>query len=262
MKGETVKLGDLLLLASPEGKEFLVAADERPFGTHMGNLNLRDIIGAPWGTTVTTHIGKELYVLKPSLNDLIRHIRRQTQIIFPKDVGFILVKLNIGPGGSVIECGTGSGGLTLALAWLVGPDGMVVSYERDEAFSQLARQNLQRVGLESRVTFKVRDARGGFDERGMDAVFLDLRSPWEYLEQAYQALAGGRTLGILVPTTNQVSRVLGSLEDAGFVYPEVCEILLRYYKPNAERLRPQDRMVAHTGYLIFARKALKGGSNG
>jgi len=257
MDGKTIETGDLVLLTSQEGKEFLVTAEERTFSTHMGNLDLGSLPNMPWGSTVTTHMGKIFYLLKPSLHDLTRHIKRQTQIIFPKDLGFVLMKLEVGPGRTVVECGTGSGSLTLALAWMVGPTGRVISYEREEKFALLARQNLRRVGLEQRVTFKVKDAREGFEEKGVDALFLDLRTPWEYLDQAYEALGGGRTLGILVPTTNQVSQVLEKMEQSSFACPEVCETFLRYYKPNAERLRPQDRMVAHTGFLMFARKVYK-----
>ena len=254
MDGKKIGRGDLALLVSKEGKEFLVQVDERLFGTHLGNVDLGNLLGQSWGCITTTHRGRELYVLKPSLHDLTRHIKRRTQIIFPKDLGFILMKLEVGPGKRVIECGTGSGSLTLALAWMAGPTGRVISYEKEEAFSLLARENLERVGLADRVEFKLKDAREGFDERDVDALFLDVRNPWDYLEQAYQALAGGHTLGILVPTTNQVSRTLEGLAQNGFVHAEVCEILMRRYKANPERLRPEDRMVAHTGFLVFARK--------
>ncbi|RLD96562.1 MAG: tRNA (adenine-N1)-methyltransferase [Aquificota bacterium] len=257
MDGKRIARGDIILLVSKEGKEFLVQVDERVFGTHLGNVDLGVLIDQPWGMVTETHKGKKLYVLRPSLYDLTRHIKRRTQIIFPKDLGFILMKLEVGPGKRVIECGTGSGSLTLALAWMAGPTGKVISYEREETFSLLARENLDRVGLIDRVEFKVKDVQEGFDEEEVDALFLDVKNPWDYLEQAHRALAGGRTLGILVPTTNQVSQVLTGLEEKGFVYPEVCEILLRRYKANPERLRPEDRMVAHTGFLIFARKALR-----
>ncbi len=258
MDGKRIAQGDLALLVSKEGKEFLVQVEKRVFGTHLGNVDLGNLIDQPWGLTIGTHRGKTLYVLKPSLHDLTRHIKRRTQIIFPKELGFILMKLEVGPGKRVIECGTGSGSLTLALAWMAGPTGQVISYEREEAFSLLARENLERLGLADRVEFKVKDIQEGFDEEEVDALFLDVKNPWDYLEQAHQALSGGRTLGILVPTTNQVSRVLFGLEEKGFVYPEVCEILLRRYKANPERLRPEDRMVAHTGFLVFARKMLQG----
>lgn len=254
MDDSRIQVGDLVLLLAEGEKELVVRVQERIFGTHLGNLDLSHLVGNPWGVKVLTHLGKALYAVKPSLADLTRHIKRKTQIIFPKDLGYILTKLDVGPGKRVLECGTGSGSLTLALAWMVGPPGKVITYEREEAFSSLARANLEHVGLAERVEFKVKDAREGFDERGVDALFLDVKVPWEYLTQAWESLAGGRTLGMLVPTTNQVSRVLAELSHLPFVHPQVCELMLRSYRANAERLRPEDRMVAHTGFLIFARR--------
>jgi tRNA (adenine57-N1/adenine58-N1)-methyltransferase len=257
MDSGTIVPGDLVLLVSEGGKEFLVSVSERTFGTHLGNIDLSELVGRSWGMAIETHQGARLQVLKPSLYDLTRHIKRRTQIIFPKDLGFILMKLEVGPGKTVVECGTGSGSLTLALAWMAGTTGKVVSYEKEEAFSVLARENLERVGLSQRVEFKVRNACEGFDEEEVDAVFLDVKNPWDYLDHVQNSLAGGRTLGVLVPTTNQVSRVLEAINERCFAYSEVCELLLRRYKPNPERLRPEDRMVAHTGFLVFTRKVVK-----
>jgi len=257
MNKNSIKIKDIVLFVSEEEKEFIVEIKEKIFSTHLGNVDLAKLIGKPWGVRVSTHLGKTLYVIKPSLSDLTRHIKRKTQIIFPKDLGYILMKLDVGPGKRVLECGTGSGSLTLAFAWMVGPSGKVITYEIEEAFSALAKSNLEKVGLVERVEFKIKDAKEGFDEKDMDAVFLDVKTPWEYLKQAYDALAPGRTLGIFVPTANQVSKTLQELETHPFIHPEVCELMLRRYKPNPERLRPEDRMVAHTGYLIFARKILE-----
>ncbi|NPA05817.1 MAG: tRNA (adenine-N1)-methyltransferase [Chloroflexi bacterium] len=221
--------------------------------THRGVLKHDDIIGAVWGSQVTTHLGTPFYVLPPTLSDILRETRRRTQIIFPKDIGYILLKLNIGPGSHVIEAGTGSGALTTALAYAVGESGRVYSYERRADMQALARQNLAQWGLEDRVVFHLRDIADGFLERDVPALFLDVPTPEMYIAQARAALRPGGFFGALVPTTNQVSRLLQALEEHGFGFIEVAEILLRYYKPVAERLRPTDRMVAHTGYLIFAR---------
>ncbi len=114
-------------------------------------------------------------------------------------------------------------------------------------------KNLERLGLTEFVELKLRDIAEGFDERDVDALFLDLPNPWDYLAQAHAALVGGGFFGSILPTANQVGRLIGALEPAGFGLIEVEEILLRPYKAVAERLRPMDRMVAHTGYLIFAR---------
>ncbi|RME06811.1 MAG: tRNA (adenine-N1)-methyltransferase, partial [Anaerolineae bacterium] len=180
-------------------------------------------------------------------------LRRSTTIMYPKDIGFLLMKMDIGPGKQVLEAGSGSGSLTIALAYYVGPEGRVYSYEARPENQQLARQNVERVGLSERVVFKVRDVAEGFDERNMDALFLDLPNPFDYLPQVRAALKPGGFFGSLLPTTNQVSLLLQALEREGFGYPEVCEVLLRHYNPVGERLRPHQRMIAHTGFLIFAR---------
>ncbi|MGE5123524.1 MAG: tRNA (adenine-N1)-methyltransferase, partial [Acidobacteriaceae bacterium] len=182
--------------------------------------------------------------------------RRNTQIMYPKDIGFILLNMDIGPGRCVVEAGTGSGSFTTALAFIVGPQGRVISYESRPEFQHLAHKNLDRLGLAEQVDFKLRDIMAGFDERNVDAVFLDLPNPQDYVVQARQALKPGGYLGSILPTTNQVSLFLAALRRENFAFIEVCEILLRYYKAVADRLRPTDRMVAHTGYLIFSRSVV------
>ncbi|MFN3406398.1 MAG: tRNA (adenine-N1)-methyltransferase, partial [Caldimicrobium sp.] len=126
--------------------------------------------------------------------------------------------------------------------------------EKEEKFLQVAKENVKRLGLESRVIFKLREVKESFDEREVDGIFIDLRKPWEILGAAYESLKGGHPLGILVPTANQVSETLKGLKELPFVDIEVVEILLRNYKINPERLRPEDQMIGHTGYLIFAKK--------
>lgn len=221
--------------------------------THRGILKHDDIIGIPWGSEVRSHLDMRFYVLEPTLRDLLLRIKRKSQIIYPKDIGYILLRLSVAPGKTVVEAGTGSGSLTLALAWSVGKEGKVISYDRRADMQNLARKNLERVGLEDRVDLKIRDIEEGFEETGVEALFLDLPTPEQYLGQARAALADGGVLGIIVPTTNQVTDILHTISMHAFELIDVCEIALRFYKPVPERLRPVDRMVAHTGYLIFAR---------
>jgi tRNA (adenine57-N1/adenine58-N1)-methyltransferase len=227
------------------------------FQTHHGVVAHRDIIGKQWGETIASHLGYDYMILPPSLDQLVRNVRRHTQIIYPKEIGYMLMKMNIGPGARVLEAGTGSGGLTLALARMVQPHGHVYTYEARADFQALAEKNLARVGLEPYVTFKVRDIEEGFDEEGMDAAILDVREPWLYLKQVHAALRGGGFFCSLVPTVNQVGVLLRNLEMRPFGFVEVEELMLRPYKAVPERLRPFDRMVAHTGYLIFARALLE-----
>jgi tRNA (adenine57-N1/adenine58-N1)-methyltransferase len=249
--------GDLAQLISPSNKIFTIRLTAgQQIQTHRGILNHDDLIGLPWGTQVFSHIGSSFFLLQPSLADLLQDTKRNTQIMYPKDIGYILVSMGIGPGQQVIEAGTGSGALTTALAWCVGPNGRVISYETRVEMQNLARKNLERLGLADRVTFKLRDIQAGFDEQGIDSLFLDLPNPYDYISQVREALKPGGFFGSILPTSNQVTTLLVALHRGYFSFVEVCEIILRHYKPVPERLRPTDRMVAHTGYLIFARPIL------
>ena len=245
---------DIALLISAQNKRFLInLANDSKLETHRGVLYHNDLIGLPWGSRVLSHLGSPFLLLQPSLADILIETRRNTQIMYPKDIGFVLVTMGIGPGVHVLEAGTGSGSLTTALAFMAGESGLVVSYETRPEMQRLAQKNLERVGLANRVTFKMRDIVDGFDETDMDALFLDVPNPHDYLPQARRALKPGGYFGSILPTTNQVSLLLVALKREGFGFIDVCEVILRYYKPVPDRLRPTDRMVAHTGFLIFAR---------
>jgi len=253
---EKAQEGALVLLISQKGKRFILRISPgKRFETQFGFIKHEDLIGKPFGTEVQTHLGHKFLLLEPSTFDLIQSIPRITQIIYPKDAGYIIIKLNLQPGKRVVEAGTGSGALTMVLAKAVMPSGRVYSYEVRPEMLRLARRTLEMAGVLDYVELKERDIASGFDERDVDALFLDLRTPWEYLAQAKEALKPGGFFGALVPTANQVVSLLEGLENHGFVDVEVEELLLRPYKAVPERFRPDDRMVAHTGYLIFARKA-------
>jgi len=246
--------GELVLLISPKGKRYMYKYDpEGEIHTNDGKILMADVGAAGFGRQAKTHLGRPYLVLKPTLHDLIKNVRRQTQIMYPKEIGYVLLKLGIAPGTTVIESGTGSGGLTTALAWTVGDTGHVYTYERREDFYKLAGKNLRRVGLEHRVTQTNKNIEDGFDHTGADALFLDVRTPWEYIHHIPKAVKPGAMCGFLLPTTNQVSDLLRALEKGPFEDAEVLEILVRHWKPVADRLRPDDRMVAHTGFLVFSR---------
>lgn len=246
--------GNLVMLVSPQGKRYVRELREgERVQTHYGLLDHATILRAGYGERVRTHLGHVFRVIKPSLYDLVKMLKRKTQIIYPKEIGYILMKLGVAPGGRVIEAGSGSGALTTALAWFIGDQGRVYTYEQREEFFQLCGENLRRAGLAERVEQFNRNIAAGFLQTDVDAVFLDVRTPWDYLDQAVAALIPGGPMGFLLPTVNQVSMLLEALEQGPFEDVEVLEILLRRYKPVAERLRPEDRMVAHTGFLVFAR---------
>src|ERR1041385_614834 len=247
--------GDLAQLVGLRHKHFILTLQAgSKFETHRGILQHDDLIGKEWGTQVFSHIGSPFFLLQPSLADLITELPRTTQILYPKDIGFILVTMGVGPGQRVVEAGTGSGSMTTVLAYIVGAEGRVYSYEVKPDVQNLARKNLTRFGLDSRVDFKLRDIQFGFDEADVDAAFLDMPNPYDYLSQVRVALKPGGHLCCLLPTFNQVEKTLQALRQTRFAFVEVCELLLRYYKSEPARIRPTDRMVAHTGFLIFARR--------
>lgn len=245
---------NLVLLLGKDGRRFIVRlspGDE--LHTHRGFIRHDDVIGQPLGSQIASHMGYPFYLLRPSIHDQIMSIKRESQIIYPKESGYVLLKMNIVSGTKVIEAGTGSGALAIVLAQGVMPAGKVYSYERREDMINVATRNLARLGLLEYVELRHRDIAEGFDEREVDALFMDVREPHLYLSQVRESLAGGGFFGALVPTTNQVSALLEGLEGESFVDLEASEILLRQYKTIPARLRPEDRMVGHTGYLVFAR---------
>lgn len=253
---QTAQAGDLIQLLTEADQHFIFTLKPgEKFQSHLGIVAHDDLIGLPWGSRITSHLGRLFVLLQPQLDDLLRELPRQTQIMYPKDIGYVLVSLGIGPGSIVLEAGTGSGALTTALAYMVGDQGRVISYERKAKFSQLAQDNLKRYGLGHRVEFKCQDLAEGVAEKNVHAVFLDLPDPENYIHLLRPVLIPGGILGCLLPTTNQISLLITALKQNNFEKIEVSEILHRYYKPSATRLRPADKMVGHTGFLIFTRKA-------
>lgn len=249
--------GDLIELASTQNKYFIFkVAHDHELQTHRGIIYHNDLIGKKWGSMVKSHKGSEFFIMQPGIADILSTTKRNTQILYPKDIGYILIKLNILPGSEIAEAGTGSGCLTQILAAAVGETGRVHSYEKRPEMLNLAQKNVERLGLINRVNFYEKDISSGFGVSNLSSIFLDLPNPYDYIEIVKEALIPGGFFGTLLPTMNQVTKTLISLQRNKFVFIDVCEILLRYYQPEASKLRPTDRMVAHTGFLIFARSVL------
>lgn len=252
----SAKPGDLIFLFSEGDRTtfFRILEPGSKLETHRGILEHDDLIGTPLGSQVKTHLGYSYYMLSPTTDEIIRYQKRNSQIVYPKDSGYIMIRLGVRPGSRVLETGTGSGGMTTALASLVGDEGQVYSYDLRDDMQQLAQKNMAQVGWEHRVTFKQGDAAEGFDERDLDAVFLDLPRPWEALDAVRASLKGSGALASLIPTANQLIDLITALEnrtDFGFVEAE--ELIMRPYKTIPPRVRPDDRIIGHTGFLVFAR---------
>lgn len=251
---KVVAFGDLVLLITNDNKSFLFMVQEgKILHTHKGKYQHDELVGKMLGSTVSSQVGQDALLMAPSIHDMMTHIRRGTQIVYPKDAAYIVHRLSLRAGSTVIEAGTGSGALTTALAWSVAPTGKIYTYEAREDNVELARKSLGRFGLLDLVETHHLAIDNGFLQSNADALVLDLREPWLYLDAVHEALCPGGHFACLMPTTNQVSKLLDGLERAPFASISVEELMLRTYKPVPDRLRPEDEMVGHTGYMVFAR---------
>lgn len=253
-----IKHKDLVLLLSEDNKTYLLRVEEgKDFHSNRGIIKLDDTVGLEYGDSVSSSLDNKFILLEPTIEDRMMKVKRQTQIIYPKDASMILLKASIGAGSRVIETGLGSGALSIALANAVAPTGKLYTYERREDFIENARKNIEEAGLGDCVEYNLSDAKDGFKEEGVDAVMLDLPSPWDGIKSAYKALRGGGRLISLSPTVNQIEEAVDHLENEGFVFIETFETIQRHYLVRRGKTRPIDRIIGHTGFLTIARKANK-----
>ena len=252
-----IKPGDTIVLVSPDNKSFMVVVEEgKFFSSHMGILDLSSAIGKKWGEAIVSSLGNSFVLLNPTVEQKMMKVRRATQIVYPKDAALILFKTDVGAGTRVVEAATGSGALTVALANSVAPSGKVYTYEKREQFMNNARDNVRRAGFSEYVEFNCGDAREGFKERDVDVAVLDLPSPWYGIPASYEALAPGGRIASISPTYNQVERTAEALGETGFVRIETVELIMRNYQVKRGKTRPDNRTVAHTGFLTFAFKRM------
>jgi tRNA (adenine57-N1/adenine58-N1)-methyltransferase len=228
------------------------------FHTHKGYLKLDELIGKEYGEPIKSSMGIYFTTLKPSLTDYIMKSSRNTQIIYPKDAALIVMFSGIGPGSRVVESGTGTGSLTTALAHYVGPTGKVYTYELRSEFQKNAAKNLERSKLIDRVEMKSGDVTlTGYEERDVDAVILDLATPWLVVPHAYEALRPSGVIVSFSPTIDQVVKTTEALRENNFVFIETIECLMRSMQVERGKTRPNTMMTGHTGYITHARKILK-----
>jgi len=250
--------GDIVLLHDKAGRRYrLILAAGATYSTHAGALAHDALIGQPEGTIVATNVGQRLLALRPTFAEHVVERKRRAQPIYPKDLGTILVRADVSPGDLVVEAGTGTAALTLAAWRAVGPSGRVISYEVREDFHSAARAIVVEVAgeLPTNLELKLGDVYEGIAEREADRVLLDLPEPWRALPQAGEALRPGGMLFAHCPNANQVQRLSDALRDTGgFGLIETVEVLERGWTVRGRSLRPAHRMVAHTGFLTFARR--------
>ena len=219
-----------------------------------GVIDLTDQIGRPPGGSITW-LGTSYRILRPSLADLFASVRRGAQIITPKDAAQLLFRAGVGPGAQVAEAGSGSGALTIALAFAVGREGHVTSFDRRPEFLAAARANVGRAGLADRVAFVERDVvRDGIDLSDLDAVLLDLPEPWNVFRSARDALAPGGRVATYTPTYNQLERTVLALRALRYDEVRAIELLERELTVGEGGTRPSFEMLGHTGFLAVGRK--------
>jgi tRNA (adenine57-N1/adenine58-N1)-methyltransferase len=255
---ELISEGDDIFLYLDRKRTYLVRVEsEKSFHTHKGYIQLGDLIGKEYGTRIASSMGIEFVALKPTLRDHIFKTSRRTQISYPKDISLIIMYSGIGPGSRVVEAGTGTGALTSAIAHYIKPSGRVYTYEVRQEFQKNAKKNLERAGLLDYVELKEGDVTESIEEKDVDAVVLDLATPWLVVPHAYTALKGSGVLVSFSPTIDQVVKVVEALTEHGFVCVETVETLMRFMQVERGKTRPQTVMTGHTGYLTFARKAIR-----
>jgi len=258
LSAQKIGEGDYILLYLSQRKTYLIKVEAgKSFHTHKGFIKFDDLVGREYGSSVLSSLGIEFIALKPLLRDYIMKSVRKTQITYPKDIALIVVFSGIGPGSCVVEAGTGTGALTTALAHFVKPKGKVYSYEIREEFLKTAEKNLKRANLFDFVELKNKDVTIGIDESDVDAVILDLATPWLVVPNAYNALKSCGTIVSFSPTIDQVVKTVEALNENGFVDIESVECLMRGMQVERGKTRPQTLMTGHTGYVTFARKTAK-----
>ncbi|HOE18635.1 MAG TPA: hypothetical protein PLX02_06350 [Syntrophorhabdaceae bacterium] len=246
---KTIEENDYIRIIYKDKSYFKKIITGQAFHGKGGILDYASLIGKRYGMRYGRY---EVY--EPTIEDIIMYgLRRETQIVFPKDSAFICLKLGLRNGTRIVEIGTGSGAMTYLFSKMAGPDGAVVSFEQEERHHRNAKKNIERFAEWDNTELRNENVEEYACEIPFDAAFIDVREPWLCLEAARRLIRDSAPVGMIVPTANQISDLLRGLEK-GFGLVEVIEILLRKYKTVAERVRPTDRMIAHTGYLVFARK--------
>ena len=255
--------GDSVVLYDRRRRRYMITL--RRGGTsdlRGGRIAHDELLGRAEGGTVRSTRGERFLVVRPTLGEFVLEMPRGAQVIYPKDLGAILMAADLFPGARVLEAGTGSGALTMALVRAVGSEGRVASYEVREDFARIAERNIARyLGPSGTLVLRRRDLADGVlpEDAPADRIVLDLPEPWRMMPHAEDALAPGGIVLAYLPTVPQVMQIVETLRAAGtFALIETVEILLRPWNIDGRSVRPGHRMVAHTGFLVTARRVERG----
>jgi len=252
--GETV-----IMIDSKERLYLVTLHPGGKYSYHGGTVNFDDIIGREEGLMLSSSHAHSLVVFRPSLAQYVLKMPRGAQVIYPKDLGAIVMAADIFPGAVVLEAGTGSGALTMTLLRAVGTDGRVISEEIREDFARRAAANIRRfMGDTPNLEIRIRDIYAGIDVHDVDRIVLDLPEPWRIVDGIAEALRPGGYVVSYLPTVLQVKQLVDTLSHQGeFALVDTLEVLERYWHVADMSVRPEHRMVAHTGFLTVARKGAR-----
>jgi tRNA (adenine57-N1/adenine58-N1)-methyltransferase catalytic subunit len=254
--------GDLVQLTDPKGRMHTIElATGKEFHTHRGQIPHDDLIGQPEGIVVSSAAGTVYLALRPLLADFTLSMPRGAAVVYPKDAAQIVAMADVFPGARVVEAGAGSGALSCSLLRAVGDHGRVHSYERREDFAAIAAGNVERFfdGPHPAWQITVGDLVEACDDTDVDRVVLDMLAPWETLETVASALVPGGVVCAYVATTTQLSRTVEGLrEHGGFTEPQSWETLIRGWHVDGLAVRPEHRMIGHTGFLVTSRRLAPG----
>jgi tRNA (adenine57-N1/adenine58-N1)-methyltransferase len=254
--------GDQVQLTDPKGNhQTFTLTPGKEFHTHRGMFTHDSLIGAPEGTVVTTTKGADYLALRPLLNDFVLSMPRGAAVVYPKDAGQIVMMADIFPGARVVEAGVGSGALTCSLLRAVGDQGLVSSYERRQDFADIARGNVERFFGSPHPAWQltVGDLATAIHDTEVDRVVLDMLAPWEVLDAVARVLLPGGVVLAYVATTTQLSRTVEALREHGsFTEPSAWESMVRGWHVEGLAVRPEHRMIGHTGFLLTARRMAPG----
>jgi tRNA (adenine57-N1/adenine58-N1)-methyltransferase catalytic subunit len=253
---ETIKADSFILVYRDRRRRWLVRpADTPKLHTHLGILDCAALVGQPYGLIAKTTMNDDLFILKPTLEDIVMKFARKTQVIYPKDLAMIVMRCGIHSGSRVFEAGTGSGAATATFAYMVAPQGKVYSYDVNPDFQEGARKNLEKFGLTEYIVLKNKDAKEGIDEKEIDAALIDMGDPWELVKNVREALVPSGMVAAICPTMNQAEKLTERLKEESFINVESLEIIVRNLEARLGMTRPSTMMmVAHTCYLTFGRK--------
>ncbi len=250
-------MGDTVILSDRRERQYMfVIEPDGQFESHIGNLSHKDLIGIAEGTWVQTRTGHWLVAFRPTRAEYTLKMKRIATVIYPKDIGAIIAYANLFPGARVVEAGSGSGALTIALSNAVGNKGHIYSYDLRSDMSDLAKVNLSKIsGSTNNVSFKIGNIDDGISEKEIDSVVLDVPEPWHSVSHVYQSLKSGGMFVSFLPTIMQVSDLVQALKEEGkFALIHTKEILERPWEIGGRTIRPSHRMVGHTGFVTMGRK--------